>query len=399
MAIDLCSDFEGDLEVIDAQDFDDAVDFSCSATATTVSPKRSGYMRGQSPAQKRARVSRSNARSISASPNPSIADDVHGFYLDEVEPYYGAIDSDHDDLLLIEEGDDVAFVLPQKETAAEPKPVDAAATFKIANYDSLSVEERLTQLAIRKANISDEICDLEFANEIANDNDISLCKQDRAIVINEINRLKSMVSLSVLPPADSPSNNSSRTVQAAQPSVDTLYGSHALSNGGNALWANEPVRQPTLAARNVADRSMAAYQPATNAEIVKPSDPDPNQQQVNYHWTKDVYKALRQVFKMKEFRSRQLEAINATLQGKDVFVLMPTGGGKSLCFQLPAIVQKGNTRGVTVVVSPLLSLMQDQIEHLVGWGVAALSLTGTMPADRRAQVFREIDEPEPRLRL
>ncbi|KAI1330271.1 hypothetical protein F5Y16DRAFT_363621 [Xylariaceae sp. FL0255] len=118
-------------------------------------------------------------------------------------------------------------------------------------------------------------------------------------------------------------------------------------------------------------------------------------QQKNFPWYKDVKRALKDRFRMSGFRHNQLEAINATLSGKDAFILMPTGGGKSLCYQLPAVVASGRTSGLTVVVSPLLSLMQDQVEHLTKLNIHAATFNGDTPASERKEILTRLKQPFP----
>lgn len=115
---------------------------------------------------------------------------------------------------------------------------------------------------------------------------------------------------------------------------------------------------------------------------------------MQHPWSRDLKTAMRERFHLRGFRPNQLEAINATLSGKDTFVLMPTGGGKSLCYQLPSIVKSGKTRGVTVVISPLLSLMQDQVAHLQKLKIQALFINGEVTTAHRKLVMDSLRDPQ-----
>jgi RecQ family ATP-dependent DNA helicase len=118
-----------------------------------------------------------------------------------------------------------------------------------------------------------------------------------------------------------------------------------------------------------------------------------------YPWSKDVYDVLRKVFGLNKFRHNQLKAINATLKGQDVFVLMPTGGGKSLCYQLPALIDSGYTQGVTIVISPLLALVQDQVERLQSLGVHAFALNSDSTAEQRRHFYSDLRTRDPKIKL
>jgi len=82
---------------------------------------------------------------------------------------------------------------------------------------------------------------------------------------------------------------------------------------------------------------------------------------------------LQQYWKHKRFRSGQLEAIESVLEDNDVFVLMPTGGGKSVCYQIPALLKKGTC----LVISPLIALMNDQVTQLKNKGIKAMQISGS----------------------
>lgn len=110
----------------------------------------------------------------------------------------------------------------------------------------------------------------------------------------------------------------------------------------------------------------------------------------NHPWSHDVRTVLKERFHLRGFRPNQLEAIDATLGGKDTFILMPTGGGKSLCYQLPSIVTSGRSHGVTLVVSPLLSLMQDQVSHLRKLNIKAFLINGETDREERSRILGQL---------
>ncbi|MBI5232532.1 MAG: DNA helicase RecQ [Coriobacteriales bacterium] len=95
---------------------------------------------------------------------------------------------------------------------------------------------------------------------------------------------------------------------------------------------------------------------------------------------------LRSVFGIHGFRPHQREIVEHVVAGGDAFVLMPTGGGKSLCYQLPAL----HRQGTAIVVSPLISLMKDQVDALCGNGVAAACLNSSLSAEDASDVVREL---------
>ena len=97
---------------------------------------------------------------------------------------------------------------------------------------------------------------------------------------------------------------------------------------------------------------------------------------------------LQTVYGYDDFRPGQAEVIEAVLAGRDCLVLMPTGGGKSLCYQVPALIRPGTA----VVVSPLIALMQDQVAALRQLGVAASFLNSTVPWHEQVDITRQLGE-------
>uniref|UniRef100_A0AAX7U4Y9 ATP-dependent DNA helicase n=1 Tax=Astatotilapia calliptera TaxID=8154 RepID=A0AAX7U4Y9_ASTCA len=115
----------------------------------------------------------------------------------------------------------------------------------------------------------------------------------------------------------------------------------------------------------------------------------------NFPHSQEMMKIFHKRFGLHQFRFNQLEAINAALLGEDAFVLMPTGGGKSLCYQLPACV----SLGVTVVVSPLKSLIVDQVQKLTTLDIPATSLSGDKSDSEASRIYMQLSRKDPIIKL
>ncbi len=102
---------------------------------------------------------------------------------------------------------------------------------------------------------------------------------------------------------------------------------------------------------------------------------------------------LKQIWGYDELRSPQGEIIECLLENRDALIIMPTGGGKSLCFQLPALLSSG----VTLVISPLVALMENQVQELTEKGLAAGLLHSEIPSAKRKQTLQALEQQQLRL--
>ncbi|XP_025891556.1 ATP-dependent DNA helicase Q1 [Nothoprocta perdicaria] len=115
----------------------------------------------------------------------------------------------------------------------------------------------------------------------------------------------------------------------------------------------------------------------------------------DFPWYEKIKTALQSKFNLQKFRSLQLETVNAAMAGKDIFLVMPTGGGKSLCYQLPAVCSDG----FTLVICPLISLMEDQLMVLEQLGISATLLNASSSKEHVKWVHTEMLNKNSQLKL
>ncbi|XP_051974590.1 ATP-dependent DNA helicase Q1 isoform X2 [Xyrauchen texanus] len=129
----------------------------------------------------------------------------------------------------------------------------------------------------------------------------------------------------------------------------------------------------------ILEGDCSSAQPSGSSKAPKTSKPSFSKQDLKHYeesdfsWSEEVQEKLVSVFKLSKYRPLQLAAINLSMSGKDLFLVMPTGRGKSLCYQLPALCSKG----FTLVIAPLVSLMEDQLMYLKSINVSAVTLNAT----------------------
>ncbi|KAM6961970.1 ATP-dependent DNA helicase Q1-like [Tautogolabrus adspersus] len=115
----------------------------------------------------------------------------------------------------------------------------------------------------------------------------------------------------------------------------------------------------------------------------------------DFPWSKEAEQHLKDSFRLSKFRPLQLRAINLSLSGRDLFLVMPTGRGKSLCYQLPAVCSEG----FTLVVTPLVSLMEDQIMYLKSIEVSAVMLNASSSKEHAKTVMAGMTDPKSPFKL
>ncbi|GJZ85169.1 ATP-dependent DNA helicase Q-like 4A protein [Tanacetum coccineum] len=223
-------------------------------------------------------------------------------------------------------------------------------------------------------------------------------RQDRLLLNKQIQQLEKHLHASSVSDKGPKSNFASHTTTGAlqyeTPTfaskvdpirLDDQFYTHTTTDGLNR-WNSPSVSYDSGSYSTNCSAPREPYVPKYVDVNYSEGSNDKNWSKRDFPWTKELEANNRRVFGNHSFRPNQREVINATMSGKDVFVLMPTGGGKSLTYQLPALI----CSGITLVISPLVSLIQDQIMHLLQANISATYLSANMEWTDQQDILREI---------
>ncbi|KAH7889875.1 hypothetical protein F5I97DRAFT_605430 [Phlebopus sp. FC_14] len=218
---------------------------------------------------------------------------------------------------------------------------------------------------------------------------------------SSVNITEPPVHVPAVPPPSSMATSDSTTTMASATSTDsnTTVGPTSLDTNGIMELDSVDTSAHTLVVPDSDDKLYDAFDDFSPDDIEelaaeKPSASTSAAVRIDHTaspYYEEVISVLKKTFKLTSFRRNQLECIIATLDARDVFYLAPTGGGKSLCYQLPALCTTGKTQGTTFVISPLLSLITDQVSALRSKGINAWCLSsGAAELDEIREVMRRM---------
>lgn len=296
---------------------------------------------------------------------------------------------------------------PPPEQRTMPKPavpisMTVPPSTEISRKEDLKVEDFVSSLQKKSLSISKRLCDLILLKSEGQggpevDSQIATLRSARQDIDIELGYLQQAIEKShkVVEPPPQPSINSiNRTASSSLPVHQEIEPPFPQANINRKTEVSPPrYADPVPASK----RNMLMSTPSGS---VHPSSEADHFDMAawnrrDFPWFREVLNVLTNVFRLNDFRTNQLEIINAALDKKDVFVLMPTGGGKSLCYQLPAVISSG----ITFVVSPLLSLIHDQIYNLEARGVSALTISGSQTEKQRREALAELNRRPPSVKL
>jgi len=154
-------------------------------------------------------------------------------------------------------------------------------------------------------------------------------------------------------------------------------------------------RQEELYERQAQLKALLEASKLTRNTTINTSSVAPEDWSGSFPWDLEADDTRFNIFGISSYRSNQREIINAVMSGRDVLVIMAAGGGKSLCYQLPAVLRDG----IALVVSPLLSLIQDQVIGLSALGIPAYMLTSTTNKEVEKFIYKTLDKGEGELKI